>query len=334
MANETSSDSRRGLEAANEAVIGSLSATPKKFPGRVSKWISRTAAGMAATIIGVWVGAQFWPHWTEYRDRQPPKPDVPSLTQPVIIPAPAPDVTTSLLGTDASNSDKPLQLVLVSTAPGKTLRESTASLGTDPRNPQTYAGGAILANGAVIEEIQVDRVVLQLDGRRATLMIDRNAAARVAMNAVVNEQRTKAGHPVLTPTLSEGPIGPTTVGGRRGSAGQIQNMPTSHEDLSNFIRSQPVFENGRIAGIKLLPGTNVSHLASLGAQSGDVIRSVEGKMIDSASAWEKIDDALMSGRSIVVGIEREGSLTSILLDGSRLYGEPEPSSAMSAPQNL
>ena len=281
----------------------------------------RTAiAGLLFVGVGVWIGTQLWPHWVEYRDREPSKPDVASSPPPAIVAPAAPDTKTSLLGTDASISDKPLQLVLVGTSPGRTLGDSTATLGTDPRNPQTYAGGAILANGARIEDIQADRIVLRLDGRRETLMVDREAPARIAMNSVVNEQRTKAGYPILTPTTVEGRAGATSIGGSR--AKQFDRVSSSREDLSEVVRPVPVFENDKFAGLRILPGTNSSRLAALGLESGDIVRSVEGKLIESDAAWQSIDDALSTGGSIVVGIERNGALTSISLDGARLADGP------------
>ena len=150
------------------------------------------------------------------------------------------------------------------------------------------------------------------------------------MNTVVNDQRTKAGYPILTPTVNEGKVGATSVGGR---LHQQDNTSTSREDLSEFVRTQPVFDGEQLVGLKLLPGTNASRLASLGVQPGDVIRSVEGKQIKSDAAWQRIDDALSSGSSIVVGIERDGSLMSISLDGARLVGDQAPPLA-AAPQDL
>jgi type II secretory pathway component PulC len=299
---------------------------------RKPRRIGTAIAALLFVGVGAWIGAQLWPHWAEYRDRQPPKPDVASSKQPVIVAPAAPDTTTSLLGTDASISDKPLQLVLVGTAPGRTLADSTATLGTDPRNPQTYAGGAILANGARIDDIQADRIVLRLDGRRETLMVDREAPARTAMSSVVNGQRAKAGYPILTPTTAEGRAGATSIGGPR--AKHLDRVSSSREDLSDVVRPVPVFENDKFAGLKILPGTNSSRLAVLGLESGDIVRSVEGKLIESDAAWQSIDDALSSGGSIVVGIERNGALTSISLDGARLAEGPAAAPPAGVAQNL
>jgi type II secretion system (T2SS) protein C len=84
--------------------------------------------------------------------------------------APAASTGTRILpGNDSSISTKPLPLFLVATVPGRNAQEGTAQIGTNPENPQTYVGGAILANGARLAEIHVDYVVLERNGKRVRL---------------------------------------------------------------------------------------------------------------------------------------------------------------------
>jgi hypothetical protein len=55
------------------------------------------------------------------------------------------------------------------------LSDSTATLGTDARNPQVYGGGATLSDGARITDVQPDHVVLSRDGSHSTLRVDPDA---------------------------------------------------------------------------------------------------------------------------------------------------------------
>lgn len=298
----------------------------------LSKWRSKPVATLIAfamvVFLGAWMGSELWPHFANRQPDRPPKADAPSLTQAPVIAPNGPDTKISMLGTESSVSDKPLALVLVATSTGRTLEESTASLGTDPRNPQTYAGGAILANGARIEAITPDHVILRLAGRRAVLLIDRDAPARVAKNQVINDERIAKGYPVLTPALSDGIAEITSIGGKGSAA--IDRVATSREDLSAVVRPTPVFENDEFAGLSLIEGTDAGHFADLGLERGDILRSIDGKRIKSDAAWEEVDVALSSGASIVVGIERNGSLISMLLDGSHLMQERQPPAGLTA----
>ena len=74
-------------------------------------------------------------------------------------------------GTDSSVSPVPRRLILTATRPGRNTREGYADLGVDARSPQTYRAGARLANGARLEEILADHVVLEHEGVRTRLYV-------------------------------------------------------------------------------------------------------------------------------------------------------------------
>ncbi|HUQ11313.1 MAG TPA: type II secretion system protein N, partial [Steroidobacteraceae bacterium] len=186
---------------------------------------------------------------------------------PVHQPSPAPDKQASLLGTDASVA-KRLKLVLVATTPGGKLADRTAALGTDPRNPQVYAGGAVLSNGARIVDIQADRITLSLRGRVSTLEVDPGAASRAALMSATH------GAPRAGPLIADGD--PAGVGAAADAGASLAREPSSREDLSDYLRPQPVFDNDQLSGLMVLTGTRASKLASLDLESGDVIRSVAG----------------------------------------------------------
>jgi type II secretion system protein C len=302
-----------------------MSVAPNK-DSRLGFRIFSIASKVFLAAIGVWVATQIYPHWEAYQKRQPPKPDAPSLTQQPLAPPPAPDVTTSLLGTNSSTSEKPLQLVLVGTVPAATLADSRAMLGVDPRNPQTFAGGAILSNGARIAEIHADRIVLRLNGRNETLKVDREAPARVAMASVVNEQREQKGYPILESALSEGTEGSaTSIGGSK--ARFVETKATTQSDVADIVRAVPVFENNKMAGFRLLAGTSGGRLPALGLQVDDIVRSIEGKYIESDAAWMRIEEAIAMGDKLVIGIERQGAMQTMTLDGAKLDEGGAPSSA-------
>ena len=214
------------------------------------------------------------------------------------VSAPGFDPADALFGTDSSVSTQERQLILVATAPGRTPKEGTAALGIDPRNPQTYAAGARLVNGALIEEIYFDHIVLQLNGTRSQLQLGQKS---------LSQRFTSKTHETDA----------TTVGG---SAHQpLDTIASSREDMSEIIRPEPVFDDRGFAGLRILAGRYRHKLDALGLKSGDIVRTIDGKPLRSAdSAWQKLDDALSTGSSIVVSIEREGALSSVILDGSRI----------------
>ena len=264
------------------------------------------AATAAATLsIGIWLAYGAWGPSEQSQDSAGVLADnLVTVSPPVAAPV---DPKDAFLGTDSSISPDPLALVLVATVPGKTARDGTASLGTDPRNPQTYAAGATLVNGALLEEVHRDHVVLELDGKRTSLFIGGKVRGRSDSSAL-------------------------TVGGAEVVKRPLDTVPTSREDMSDIIRPEPFYERDEVAGIRLRPGRSSGRFQSLGLQADDIVRSVEGKPVRSVdAAWQKIDDALSTGSSIVVSIERDGTLTSVYLDGAKLAQDAVQVSAMPMP---
>lgn len=208
----------------------------------------------------------------------------------------------ALLGTDSSLSTAEQQLVLVATRPGRAAGTGTARIGTDPRNPQTYAAGAQLANGTVLREVHDGYVVLDRGGRRSLLLV---AGRDVQMPAEHRDIGTDSS--ILA------------VGGEEAVNRPLDKLATSREDLSEIIRAEPFFERDELAGLKIVPGIHGHKLALLELQAGDIVRTIEGKRIKSAdAAWQSLDDAISSNSSLLIGVEREGAMLSMSLDGSRL----------------
>ena len=226
-------------------------------------------------------------------------------SQPSVSPdavQPPSDPRISLLGTDSSLSPEALELFLVATRPGKKATEGNASLGTDVRNPQTYAAGARLGNGAVLQEIHADYVVLSRDGKLSILALQGRTP------------RVKDKHRSLSTDDAA-----SHVGGEAVVNAPIERVPSSRQDLSEIIRAEPLYERDEFAGLKVVPGTNRSQLARLELQAGDIVRTIDGKRLKSPdSAWQTLDDAISTGTPLVISIERDGALMSISLDGSKL----------------
>lgn len=205
-------------------------------------------------------------------------------------------------GVESSIAELPRALRLMGTSPASDVRPATARLGTDPANPQTFEVGSTLSNGAVIEEIHADRVVVALRGARTTLFTNGPAGSDAAV----------------------------MIGGRE-FAEQIDTVPSSGEQLSQFLRPQLVFDGRRVAGFKIFPGLRPGSLELLGLEAGDVVRSIEGKPVNDDAAWSPIDLALTSGRTISVAVERKGGTITLALDGARMAEAAKVGARLDAP---
>jgi hypothetical protein len=246
--------------------------------------------GLAA-LAGIGLGALVWENTRTSQDSQVTETagslvDVPKAA---IVDA---DGTLALLGTTASTSMKPLPLLLLATDVRPNALGSTASLGTDSRNPQVYGIGSKLANGAVLTEIHADHVVLELDGRKTALR-----AGSTASPAALNEKAT-------------------TIGGPRASEPHLRSVAS--KSITASIRPEFVFEDDKVAGFRIFAGTSPAALWQLGLKEGDVVRMIDGNPVSNGEAWAVVDDSLAARKSVVLKIDRDGNSLTIVLDTSKL----------------
>lgn len=240
----------------------------------------------------------------------PPRPDAQPLpNSPAAVAIAKVDI---LPGTESSVSPTPQPLFLVSTSPGRNKNEGAALIGTNPENPQTYAGGAILANGARLAEIYVDHVMLTRDGKSAKLSLHRrNEVAKLSTNALLN------------------------VGGEQPSAAPV---PVTREVITDYLRPSPVYDGETLRGYQVYPGAKIAVFSRLGLEAGDIITSLnDAPFADPTHAMELFNQ-LTQGVAIVASVQRKGVNRRITLDGSIMVADQEaaanPAAQVIGPSNM
>ncbi len=200
------------------------------------------------------------------------------------------------VGTDSSVSKNPLKLILTGTVPGRNAYEGIAYIGVSAFSPQTYAAGAILANGARLQQIYKDYVILARGKHSARLYVS---------------GREPPGYVVA----SQGPL--LEVGGVSQAA---PAKVTSDDPLSNVIRAAPVFSGNHnaFAGVVVYSEQQSQAFARLGLHEGDVITAIDGSpLTDEQSAVDALRP-LMKGAALTATIRRGTVTQTISLDGTVL----------------
>lgn len=200
------------------------------------------------------------------------------------------DSVTAFPSIKSSVSRTPQRLILTGTIVGRSAHEGTAFIGVDAHNPQTYSGGAILANGVRLEEIYKDHVVLAKGGQRVSLYLQQ---AKGGAGRQADDLLMVGGPMVATPAVA-----------------------TSSEPFTDFIRPSPVYDGANLRGIEVYPGRQAGVFDQLGLRGGDVITAIDGQPFGDAAQAMELFRQLASGVAMTATITRKGQAQSIALDGA------------------
>lgn len=264
--------------------------TQRRYWRRKALWAS------VAAILGLvvlWVSGFEPVAWWQAREAQAVT-NTPPRTRPhppVTVVQPTP------LGTDSSVSVAPLPLHLVATRLGRNASEGYADIGVDVRTPQTYRAGAILANGARIEEIYSNYVVLARDGRTTRLYVEGQAPAGYVVNTEVTG---KAGSML-------------TVGG---AVSHSVAVADSHDELTDYIRVAPIYEGDKVTALQVYANAQSGVFQELGLLPGDRITSIDGETVTDQRAAIASLRRLTEGQAMTVTLDRGGERKTLSLDGS------------------
>ena len=281
-------------------------------PQQRRKWQAIATAlmvGIVVTVVSLWVG-EFSPiaWWTSWRDAHRSVPVATSqrpantpITTAISITPPTPK------GNNSSVAPAPVPLILVSTQPARNLSESLALVGTEALSPQTYVGGATLANGAKITDIQADYIVLSKDGRSARLY------RQGSRSGITN-------HPELASLL-------LNVGGVQSEPATVE---VSREALTDYLRPSPFYDGDTLRGFQVYAGNRAGVFAQMGLQPGDVITALNGVPLTDPSSSVGMLEELTHGASLSAQVERKGQSLELTLDGALIVNAERPLTAATA----
>jgi type II secretion system protein C len=172
-------------------------------------------------------------------------------------------------------------------------------IGVARENPQTYAAGAMLANGARLAEIHARYVTLERGGRSVRLYLS-------------GSDEDKAERREL------GDLG--TVGGPQTVPAAVA---TSYEAFTDYIRPNPVFDGDRIRGYEVYPGKIPGPFSRMGLVPGDVIQSIDGIPLTDPVQSVEAFRGLTDGAEHVASVSRKSGSSEVSLDGAFIVEDIE-----------
>lgn len=148
----------------------------------------------------------------------------------------------------------------------------------------SYGVGEEVAPGVVLDSVAFDHVILSRGGIKESLYIDQSVPART-----------------VSPGLEPGAVPPAST----------QDVGLNAETLQKSIAIAPRNEGGRVTGLVLSPRDDGTMLRIAGFQPGDIVVSVNGRPVSSAS---DIASQLRPGARLSIEVERGGSKVPIALN--------------------
>jgi type II secretion system protein C len=257
--------------------------------------------GAGVTALSLWAGGFPPRSWVESTgSKQVHKAAVAQQARksatPERVQKPPVDIATAFPGIKSSVSKERRSLILTGTILGQNLRDGFAFIGVDERNPQTYAAGATLANGAQLIEIAKDFVVLEKNGESVRLY-----AQNVKSHGRARSDLLMVGAP----------------------QGFSPAVPTNTEAFTEFIRPNPVYEGDVLTGYEVYAGSSAGVFSRLGFQPGDIITAFDGVPISDPQIATELLQQLTTGAAMTATVKRKGKTEHLSLDGSIVSAELE-----------
>jgi general secretion pathway protein C len=196
----------------------------------------------------------------------------------------------------APQTDLPLVLAGVIARPDPA--RGMAIIGQSAQATQLYTAGSLLMNGARLQSVFSDRVLLERGGVIETLLLPRSWRGGPADGAKDEDSIAQAGDPQQA----------------------LRAIPEQAPAFDGALRSQPVVsDEGRLDGLRLVPGHGgIMALADLGLEPSDVVKAVNGRGIDTPADATGAMETLAEAKRATVLIVRGGHERELTLDLSKI----------------
>ena len=174
-----------------------------------------------------------------------------------------------------------------------------------------YSVGEELPGGATLQSVGVDHVIISVNGKPETLMLDEDAP-RTASNrrntrsaAPVNNHRSNAR--VLRDKQDISQLNLAQV------RAQIMQNPAK---IAGSLRPIAVTDNstGKLVGVRLSAGRNNAILSKIGLRPSDIITSVNGIELDDPARAAAVIAQLQTAQQLTVTLQRDGQSKTQVVD--------------------
>ncbi len=206
---------------------------------------------------------------------------------------------------DANAPETNMPLVLTGIIAAADPKNGLAIIGTAASNAKIYPVGERVPGNARVHAVYVDRVLLERNGTLEALMLPRKFGGATAPTG--------------------GPV-PSALD-------RVQRAISNEPGLiSDVLRPQPVFAEGKLRGYRVYPGQNARAFAALGLRNGDLVLAINGTALDDPTRGNDIFSSLGNSDLARVTVMRNGQQQDLTLNMSQIASQAEQISNSAAEQ--
>ncbi len=206
--------------------------------------------------------------------------------------------------------DTQLSLELRGTITATEASQALAIIAERGGQERVYAVGDAVPGGATLHAVHLDRVLLRRAGRLEALRLPRGDDPQLARRAAAPPAARTSG-----PAVSAFPARAATV---------QEVIQQGGIALTEVIRPQPVFKDGRQQGYRVYPGRQRQQFTQLGLRPGDLITQINGMSLDDPARGMEIFRNLADSTSVTVTIDRNGEVEMLTLNTAVLQQAASP----------
>ncbi len=244
----------------------------------------------------------------------PAPPPVPEAAAPAVDLAAI--VNAHLFGVAPATGDVPAtsaNLTLAGTLAGRDPEQGWAIIGASGQSARVYATGASLPGGTRLLAVYPDRVILDRNGARESLVLPRLTGGAGSAGAAA--------------------YAPATAAPAASLADSVRQLVAENPGAANeLLRPQPVFAGGALRGYRVYPGRNRAQFASLGLQPGDLVTAVNGAALDDPNRGLEILRGVGQGAAVTLTIDRNGQQQQLTVDPAAVTQQLQPLQEPQQPQ--
>lgn len=174
---------------------------------------------------------------------------------------------------------------------------------------RSYRIGQEVVPGVRLSAVHPDRVVLSRGGAEETLRLPRdgNLAPAEMVRATPAMASSRDARPVPgAPAAAPAMVARQTVTVSPEAQQTLARLQQDPGELLKRVQAVPVMDGGRLAGVRIAPGTDAALVGLFGLRTGDVVTAVDGQPIDSPARGQQILSSLAGSRATRVTVLRDG----------------------------